>query len=311
MPCKSALNRVSGMPFRWSLNPYRGCVHGCHYCYARATHPYLGMNADEDFATKIIVKTNMPEVLRQELGKPSWTRERVAIGTATDAYQPCEGRYRLTRRCLEALRDADTPVSIVTKSTLILRDLDLLDRSGPGTRSDRLFHDHHAGHATVAADRAGHASATQAPRGLAAPERSRHPVRGLPGADPARHHRFGGIDRGGGRGGEGAWRGLVRLRGAAAGTSGQGALPRLRRGDASRTCCRATSGPMPGRTSRRTTRRRSSGASPGFGSGVGLSRTPCSDSLVPRVRLYLSGRVFPPGVEQLPLVLHEQVVAVT
>lgn len=133
-PCKSALNRVSGMPFRWSLNPYRGCLHGCHYCYARATHPYLGLNAGEDFATKIIVKTNMPEVLRQELCRRSWTRERVAIGTATDAYQPCEGRYRLTRRCLQALRDADTPVSIVTKSTLILRDLDLLSdlTHGPG-----------------------------------------------------------------------------------------------------------------------------------------------------------------------------------
>src|SRR5215211_2983653 len=134
IPCKSALNRVLGMPFRWSLNPYRGCLHGCHYCYARATHPYLGLNADEDFETKIIVKTNMPEILQQELSKPSWTRERVAIGTATDAYQPCEGRYRLTCRCLEALRDGDTPVSIVTKSTLILRDLDLLTElaHGPG-----------------------------------------------------------------------------------------------------------------------------------------------------------------------------------
>jgi DNA repair photolyase len=134
IPCKSALNRVSGMPFRWSLNPYRGCLHGCHYCYARATHPYLGLNADDDFETKIVVKTNMVEVLRQELSKPSWTRERVAIGTATDAYQPCEGRYRLTRRCLETLSDHDTPVSIVTKATLILRDLDLLAElaQGPG-----------------------------------------------------------------------------------------------------------------------------------------------------------------------------------
>ena len=132
--CRTALNRVSGMPFRWSLNPYRGCTHSCHYCYARATHPYLGLNADEDFETKIVVKTNMPEVLRQELRKPSWTRERVAIGTATDAYQPCEGRYRLTRRCLEELRDRHTPVSIVTKSTLILRDRDLLSEltQGPG-----------------------------------------------------------------------------------------------------------------------------------------------------------------------------------
>lgn len=133
-PCKSALNRVSGMPFHWSLNPYRGCVHGCHYCYARATHAYLGFDAGGDFATKIVVKTNVPEVLRRELARPSWQRERVAIGTATDAYQPCEGRYRLTRRCLEALRDHGTPVSIVTKSTLIVRDLDLLTEltHGPG-----------------------------------------------------------------------------------------------------------------------------------------------------------------------------------
>jgi DNA repair photolyase len=139
IPCKSALNRVSGMPFRWSLNPYRGCLHGCHYCYARASHTYLGMNAGDDFATKIIVKTNMPEVLRQEVGKPSWTRERVAIGTATDAYQPCEGRYRLTRRCLEALRDHDTPVSIVTKSTLILRDRELLTALAQGSGATVYF----------------------------------------------------------------------------------------------------------------------------------------------------------------------------
>src|SRR5918995_38930 len=97
------------------------CSHyGCHYCYARATHPYLGLDADEDFEKKIVVKTNMAEVLRGELRKASWTRERVAIGTATDAYQPCEGRYRLTRHCLDALLDANTPISIVTKSTLIL-----------------------------------------------------------------------------------------------------------------------------------------------------------------------------------------------
>ena len=132
--CRTALNRVSGMPFRWSLNPYRGCVHGCHYCYARASHAYFGMNADEDFETKIVVKANMPEVLRRELARPSWIRERVAIGTASDAYQPCEGRYQLTRQVLEALRDYATPVSIVTKSTLILRDLYVLSElaQGPG-----------------------------------------------------------------------------------------------------------------------------------------------------------------------------------
>jgi DNA repair photolyase len=136
MPCKAALNKVSGMPFRWSLNPYRGCVHGCHYCYARTTHAYLGMNAGDEFTTRIVVKTNMPEVLRRELRRPTWQGERVAIGTATDAYQPCEGRYRLTRDCLEALREYDTPVSVVTKSTLVLRDRDVLAALAllPGTR---------------------------------------------------------------------------------------------------------------------------------------------------------------------------------
>ena len=124
--CKSALNRVSGMPFAWSLNPYRGCTHGCHYCYARATHAFYGMNAGEDFSTRIVVKTNFAEVLRAELARPSWRGERVAIGTATDAYQPCEGRYRITRRMLEALVAFRTPASIVTKSTLVLRDADVL-----------------------------------------------------------------------------------------------------------------------------------------------------------------------------------------
>jgi len=124
--CKTALNPVRGMPFAWSLNPYRGCRHGCHYCYARATHAYYGMNAGEDFERRIVVKTNFPDVLRAELARPSWRRERVAIGTATDAYQPGEGRYRLTRRVIEALAAYDTPASIVTKSPLIVRDLDLL-----------------------------------------------------------------------------------------------------------------------------------------------------------------------------------------
>lgn len=124
--CKSALNRVSGMPFRWSLNPYRGCAHACHYCFARATHAYFGLNASEDFETKIFAKVNLPEVLRQELARPSWRGEAVAIGTATDPYQPVEGQLRLTLRALEVLRDFRNPLSIVTKSTLIIRDLDLL-----------------------------------------------------------------------------------------------------------------------------------------------------------------------------------------
>ena len=135
-PCKSALNRVEGMPFRWSLNPYRGCVHGCHYCYARATHPYLGLGAGAEFSTRIVVKPNMAQVLRRELSRPSWARERVALGTATDAYQPCEGRFRITRGILEGLLEYRTPVSVVTKSTLVWRDRDLLTALAelPGTR---------------------------------------------------------------------------------------------------------------------------------------------------------------------------------
>jgi DNA repair photolyase len=124
--CKSAVNRVQGMPFKWSLNPYRGCVHACHYCYARATHSYFGLNADEDFESTIFVKTNLPEVLRRELARSAMAGERISIGTATDPYQPIEGKYQLTRRSLEAMRDYRHPVSIITKSTLVLRDLDLL-----------------------------------------------------------------------------------------------------------------------------------------------------------------------------------------
>jgi DNA repair photolyase len=123
--CKSALNRVSGMPFRWSLNPYRGCTHGCEYCYAMATHDYYGLRTDE-FRTTIFVKTNLVEVLRRELARPSWRGEKIAIGTATDPYQPCEGQYRITREALQTMLDFENAISIVTKSTLVLRNLDLL-----------------------------------------------------------------------------------------------------------------------------------------------------------------------------------------
>src|SRR5215218_1770954 len=111
--CKSALNRVHGMPFEWSLNPYRGCVHACHYCYARASHTYFGLDADRDFETKILVKVNFVEVLRRELSRPSWSGEQVALGTITDCYQPADGRYRLTRGVLEALLDHANPMGMV------------------------------------------------------------------------------------------------------------------------------------------------------------------------------------------------------
>jgi DNA repair photolyase len=126
MSCSSAIHRVQGMPFRWSLNPYKGCVHGCQYCYARRYHSFLDLNAGADFSGVVFVKANLPAVLRRELSRPSWGREEVAVGTATDPYQPIEGRYRLTRACLQAFADHANPLSLVTKGTLIVRDVDVL-----------------------------------------------------------------------------------------------------------------------------------------------------------------------------------------
>ena len=124
--CRSALNPVKGMPFKWTLNPYRGCTHGCHYCYARRYHAQFELGADDEFASVILVKTNLVEVLRRELRKPAWTGELVAIGTATDCYQPIEGSYKLTRGALEVLCEFANPTSIVTKGPMIVRDKDVL-----------------------------------------------------------------------------------------------------------------------------------------------------------------------------------------
>jgi DNA repair photolyase len=126
---KSALNRVperSRMPFRWTINPYRGCSHACKYCFARPTHTYLDFNAGRDFEKEIVVKVNVPEVLRVELARASWKGEHVALGTNTDPYQWVEGRYKLMRGIWEAMRDAANPCSVLTKSPLLLRDLDLM-----------------------------------------------------------------------------------------------------------------------------------------------------------------------------------------
>jgi len=124
--CRSALNRVEGMPFAWTLNPYRGCTHGCHYCFARKYQSHLELDADDQFASVIFVKTNFVDVLRRELDKPSWLKESIGFGTATDPYQPIEGTYKLSRGTLEALRDAASPVGIVTKGPMIVRDKDVL-----------------------------------------------------------------------------------------------------------------------------------------------------------------------------------------
>ena len=114
------------MPFNWTLNPYRGCTHGCHYCFARRYHVQFEMDADDEFASVILVKRNLVEVLARELDRPSWTRELVALGTATDPYQPIEGQYRLTRRSIEALTRGRTPIGLVTKGPMVVRDRDVL-----------------------------------------------------------------------------------------------------------------------------------------------------------------------------------------
>ena len=124
--CRSALNPVKGMPFNWTLNPYRGCTHGCHYCFARRYHVQFELNSDDAFSSVILVKRNFVEVLRKELDKTSWKREYVAVGTATDVYQPIEGQYKLTRASLEALALARTPAGIITKGPMIVRDKDVL-----------------------------------------------------------------------------------------------------------------------------------------------------------------------------------------
>ncbi|SDP21493.1 DNA repair photolyase [Nakamurella panacisegetis] len=126
---KSALNRIgakSPMPFPWSVNPYRGCTHGCVYCFARGTHSYLEFDTGHDFDTQIVVKINIAEVLRRELARPGWLREHVAMGTNTDPYQRAEGRYQLMPGVVRALAGSGTPFSILTKGTVLSRDLPLL-----------------------------------------------------------------------------------------------------------------------------------------------------------------------------------------
>jgi DNA repair photolyase len=125
-PCRTALNRVNGMPFNWSLNPYMGCVHQCTFCYVRSFERRADRPSDRRYGTSIRVKVNIAGVLRRELARPSWRRELVALGAATDPYQPAEGRYRLTRACIQALARARTPFGIVTRSPLIVRDVDVL-----------------------------------------------------------------------------------------------------------------------------------------------------------------------------------------
>ncbi|MCB5180131.1 Rv2578c family radical SAM protein [Streptomyces antimicrobicus] len=133
---RSIVNRVPGasrMPFEWTVNPYRGCTHACVYCFARKTHSYLDLDTGLGFDSQIVVKTNAPELLRTELAAPRWTGAHIAMGTNVDCYQRAEGRYRLMPGIIEALTDRANPFSILTKGTLILRDLDLLRRAAAVT----------------------------------------------------------------------------------------------------------------------------------------------------------------------------------
>ncbi|GAA3240230.1 Rv2578c family radical SAM protein [Nonomuraea helvata] len=133
---RSLINRVPGasrVPFEYTINPYRGCTHRCIYCFARKTHEYLDFDAGADFDSKIVVKVNAAELARKELASPRWGGHHVAMGTNVDCYQRAEGRYRLMRGILSALRDARNPFSILTKGTLILRDLDLLTEAADVT----------------------------------------------------------------------------------------------------------------------------------------------------------------------------------
>ncbi len=127
--CKSALNKVpnaANLPFQFTVNGYRGCSHACRYCFARPTHEYLDFDSGDDFDTQVVVKTNVVDVLRRELSRRSWTRQRVALGTNTDPYQRAEGRYALMPGIIGALADSGTPFSILTKGTLLRRDLPLV-----------------------------------------------------------------------------------------------------------------------------------------------------------------------------------------
>jgi DNA repair photolyase len=128
-PCRGALNRVTGMPFRWSLNPYTGCVHRCTFCFVRAFELRADRPSDDRYGTSIRVKVNLAEVLERELSRKSWKRDLVAVGTATDPYQPAEGKYRLTRAAIERLAAHSTPLHLITRGPMIVRDVDVLSQA--------------------------------------------------------------------------------------------------------------------------------------------------------------------------------------
>jgi DNA repair photolyase len=138
-PCRTALNKVSGMPFRWSLNPYTGCAHRCTFCFVRAFEARADRPSDDRYGRSIRVKVNIAEVLERELARRSWKHEKVVVGTATDPYQPAEGRYRLTRACLGRLAASRTPVALITRGPMIVRDIDVLSEAARSAGASVTF----------------------------------------------------------------------------------------------------------------------------------------------------------------------------
>ncbi len=196
--CKSALNHVPGasaMPFDWTVNPYRGCTHACTYCFARGTHEYLDLDAGRDFDTQIVVKINVADVLQKELRRGTWQRDPVMLGTNTDPYQRAEGRYRLMPEIVGALTESGTPFSILTKGTLLRRDLPLLQDAAASVRvslamSIAVFDD-----ALQSTRRAGHTVGRRQARDGAGGDRGRLPGHRVPDADPAAPDRLDPRDR--------------------------------------------------------------------------------------------------------------------
>jgi DNA repair photolyase len=138
--CKSAINRVQGMPYlKWSLNPYGGCVHRCRFCFAVQYRVVADQGTQQDFGTRLFIKTNFVEVLARELQRPTMQGEHITLGTATDPYQPVEGRYKLTRGALTLLRDHANPVSLLTKSPMVVRDVHLLADIARDTSAQIFF----------------------------------------------------------------------------------------------------------------------------------------------------------------------------
>jgi len=138
-PCRSALNRVGNMPFKWSLNPYMGCAHRCTFCYVRGFERRADRPSGEAYGRSVRVKINVADVLRRELTNRAWKREVVAIGAATDPYQPVEGTYRITRACLEAFADCGSPFNLITRGPMVVRDVDVLQRAAPRAEVEVTF----------------------------------------------------------------------------------------------------------------------------------------------------------------------------